>query len=100
MQNSQLQRYCKTHPEQIADYFTVSEPWQKLCKQCALNRALCGHKIDKELSAKEFENKLTLNSLIDEIKSVIGSAEEEGKNAVIFLTKIEKSYHESAAEMI
>ena len=100
MQNIPSHRQCKSHPDQIADYFVVTEPWQKICKQCALNLALCGHKIDREMSCREFQNKLTLNSLIDQLKLVIAMADEEGKTATVFLSKIDRAYHDATAEMV
>lgn len=38
---------CKIHQNHKAVYFLKGEPWQKFCKECALNKALCGHQIEK-----------------------------------------------------
>lgn len=38
---------CKNHPEIPSGYFLSDQPWIKYCKQCALNVALCGRKIEK-----------------------------------------------------
>lgn len=72
-----------------------------MCKQCALNRALCGYKIDRELAPHEFENKLTLNSLIDEIKAVLATADLENQGVTALMTRLEKEFQDgSAAEAI
>ena len=36
---------CRTHPETRGLYFLTDQPWIRLCKECALNKALCGHQI-------------------------------------------------------
>lgn len=38
---------CKNHPDIPSGYFLSDQPWIKYCKQCALNVALCGRKIEK-----------------------------------------------------
>lgn len=47
----QENRFCKNHPKNKIQFFIVEQPWIKLCKECALNLALCGKKIDRELTA-------------------------------------------------
>ena len=41
---------CKNHPTEVAGYHLIDQPWVKLCSQCALNIAVSGRKIGKELS--------------------------------------------------
>lgn len=41
---------CKTHHEERGEYYVAGEPWNKLCRKCALNRAVCGYKIEKDLT--------------------------------------------------
>jgi hypothetical protein len=41
---------CKPHPEEKAEFYISNEPWNKFCKTCALNRAICGYKIEKDLT--------------------------------------------------
>ena len=41
---------CKNHPSAPAGYFAADQPWAKYCRECALNVALSGRKIEKELS--------------------------------------------------
>lgn len=36
---------CRVHSLEKAIYFVAEQPWNRFCKQCALNKALCGHKI-------------------------------------------------------
>ena len=45
---------CRNHPQNRTEFYMVEEPWIKLCKECALNLALCGRKIDKMFTPDEF----------------------------------------------
>jgi hypothetical protein len=69
-----LDGMCKNHSDTKSGYFVVEQPWIKYCKNCALNIALCGKKIEKELNSKEFDNKMTLFSITSEMKRVISQA--------------------------
>jgi hypothetical protein len=41
---------CKNHPTLPSGYFISDQPWVKYCRNCALNVALSGRKIEKELT--------------------------------------------------
>lgn len=60
--------YCKNHPEVPSRFFAAEQPWVKYCQQCALNVALCGRNISQDLTAKEFERKMQIASLVKELK--------------------------------
>lgn len=62
---------CKNHPYSKAEFFVVEQPWIKLCKECALNLALCGKKIDKDMTPNEFQNKIVIVGLVEELKKTI-----------------------------
>lgn len=62
---------CKNHPDIPSGYFLSDQPWIKYCKQCALNVALCGRKIEKELTPHEFDRKMQISSIVSEMKSSI-----------------------------
>lgn len=79
---------CKAHKQEKAQYYILNEPWNKFCKSCALNRAICGYKIQKNLSPQEFENKIVLSSLTQELKSMIEICEKESNEYCHNIEKI------------
>ena len=60
--------YCKNHPETPSPYFVTDQPWIRYCKQCALNVALCGRNISQDFSNDEFERKMQIQSIVNELK--------------------------------
>lgn len=74
MENSQTNSvitYCKNHTDVPSRYFATEQPWIKYCNQCALNVALCGKNISQDLSNQEFERKMQIVSIVNELKRFI-----------------------------
>lgn len=40
---------CRNHQNSPGNYYSMDQPWVKYCGECALNQALSGKKIEKEL---------------------------------------------------
>lgn len=66
---------CKNHPQIPSGYFLSDQPWVKYCNHCALNVALCGRKIEKELSPSEFDRKMQICSAVSEMKGSVEQVE-------------------------
>ena len=58
------QATCRNHPSTCGIYFAAEQPWVKFCNECALNMALSGKKIEKDLSTHELDKKTNLTHII------------------------------------
>lgn len=83
---------CKNHPDLASLYFLSEHPHIRYCRNCALNVALCGRKIEKQLTAEEQQRK----GIIDGISSELGNCIEEVKMNQGLFSKLQEYAEEVA----
>ena len=100
--------FCKNHPEVVSRYFVTEQPWVRYCKECALNVALCGRTISQDFSGDQFQRKMQIVSVVNQLRrnsqlsqennscyeKIIGMLEDGAKPLSEHICEIDKSIRE------